>query len=92
MCNLYSVTTNREAIRQRARAMGEHNLLNFPMAEPDGKVEPIEVKARAVRVSNREARKTWFERTVEEALAPQGPVPDGSLKIVATGSKMDALI
>jgi len=33
---------------------------------------------------------TWLEGSVEEALALQGPAPDGSLKIVSTGSRQDS--
>jgi putative SOS response-associated peptidase YedK len=40
---------------------------------------------------DREARETWMEGSVEEALALQGPAPDGTLKVVAMGSREDGL-
>jgi len=35
-------------------------------------------------------RETWMQAGVEEALALQKPLPDGTLKVVATGAKQDS--
>ena len=61
----------------------------FLTAEPNAEVAPVHPKAMPVLLLDREARETWLEGSVEEALALQGPAPDGSLKIVATGSRQD---
>jgi hypothetical protein len=38
-----------------------------------------------------DARETWLNGSVEDTLALQGPAPDGTLTVVATGSRQDAL-
>ena len=42
-------------------------------------------KAMPVLLTDREARERWLNGSVEEALALQGPAPDGSLSVVAAG-------
>ena len=68
---------------------GEHLLFAFLTTEPNKEVAPVHEKAMPVLLLDREARETWLEGSVEEALALQGPAPDGSLKIVATGARQD---
>jgi putative SOS response-associated peptidase YedK len=47
-------------------------------------------KAMPVLLLDRESRETWMEGSMEEALALQGPSPDGTLQVVATGKRQDA--
>ena len=46
-------------------------------------------KAMPVLLTDREARETWLNGSVEDALALQGPAPDGSLEVVAMGKRQD---
>ncbi len=68
---------------------GDHLLFAFLTTEPNAEVAPVHEKAMPVCLLDREAREMWMEGSVEDALALQGPAPDGSLNIVATGSRQD---
>jgi hypothetical protein len=46
-------------------------------------------KAMPVLLPDREARETWMEGSIEEALALQGPAAEDAVQIVATGAKQD---
>lgn len=70
---------------------GDHLLFAFLTTEPNAEVAPMHEKAMPVLLTNREARETWLTGSVEEALALQKPAPDGTLKVVATGSRRDGL-
>ena len=72
-------------------ATGDHLVFAFLTTEANAEVAPVHPKAMPVLLLDREARETWLEGSVEEALALQGPAPDGSLKIVATGSRQDGI-
>jgi putative SOS response-associated peptidase YedK len=48
-------------------------------------------KAMPVCLLDREARDTWLYGSVADALALQGPSPDGTLQVVATGQRTDGL-
>ena len=69
---------------------GEHLVYAFLTTEPNAEVAPVHEKAMPVLLLDREARETWLEGSVEESLALQGPAPDGTPKVVATGSREDA--
>ena len=45
-----------------------------------------------VLLTDREAREAWLNGSEEEALSLQGPSPDGTLQVVAMGSRMDGVI
>jgi putative SOS response-associated peptidase YedK len=64
-------------------------LFAFLTTEPNAEVAPMHEKAMPVLLTDREARETWLNGSVEDALALQGPAPDGSLQVVATGSRND---
>jgi putative SOS response-associated peptidase YedK len=70
-------------------ATGDHLLFAFLTTEPSAEVAPMHEKAMPVLLLDREAREMWLNGSVEDALALQGPAPDGSLKVVATGSRQD---
>jgi putative SOS response-associated peptidase YedK len=62
----------------------------FLTTEPNAEVAPVHEKAMPVLLLDAKARETWLKAPVAEALTLQRPAPDGSLKIVAVGSKKDA--
>lgn len=68
---------------------GDHLLFAFLTTEPNAEVAPMHEKAMPVLLTDREARETWLNGSEEEALALQGPAPDDTLQIVATGSRQD---
>jgi len=70
---------------------GKHLLFAFLTTEPNAEVAPMHEKAMPVCLLDRKSRETWMEGSVEEALALQGPSPDGTLEVVATGSRKDAV-
>ena len=70
---------------------GDHLLFAFLTTEPNAEVAAVHEKAMPVLLLDREARETWLEGSVEEALALQGPTSDDAVRIVATGEKLDGL-
>ena len=68
---------------------GEHLVYAFLTTTPNAEVAPVHEKAMPVLLLDREARETWLNGSLEEALALQGPAPDGTLKVVATGERKD---
>jgi putative SOS response-associated peptidase YedK len=49
------------------------------------------VRAMPVILTSTEAVDQWLTLPVKEALALQRPLPDGALRVVATGEKEDGL-
>ena len=70
-------------------ADGDHLLYSFLTTKPNKEVAPVHAKAMPVILRAEAEWKTWLMGSVEEALALQRPAPDGTLKIVATGSRHD---
>jgi hypothetical protein len=54
-------------------------------------VGAIHPKAMPVILTSEEAVEQWLTLPVKEALALQKPLPDGAVRIVATGEKEDGL-
>jgi putative SOS response-associated peptidase YedK len=68
---------------------GEHHLFGFLTTEANAEVGAIHPKAMPVILTEPHEIETWMTAPVEEALKLQRPLPDGSLRIVATGEKKD---
>jgi putative SOS response-associated peptidase YedK len=51
----------------------------------------VHPKAMPVILTSEQAVEQWLTLPVKEALALQKPLPDGALRIVATGEKEDGL-
>ena len=66
-------------------------MLVFLEIQTDAEVAPMHEKAMPVLLTDREARETWLNGSVEDALGLQGPTPDGTLEVVATGSRQDGV-
>jgi putative SOS response-associated peptidase YedK len=69
--------------------LGEHQLYGFLTTDPNDVVATIHPKAMPVILTTEAEIETWLTAPAEEALKLQRPLPDGILKIVATGEKED---
>jgi putative SOS response-associated peptidase YedK len=70
---------------------GEHQLFGFLTTDANAEVGAVHPKAMPVILTSTEAVEQWLTLPVKEALALQKPLPDGALRIVATGEKEDGL-
>ena len=68
---------------------GEHQLFGFLTCAANAEIGAIHPKAMPVILTTKAEIETWMTAPAEEALKLQRPLPDGSLKIVATGEKED---
>lgn len=69
--------------------VGEHQLYGFLTCDPNVEVGVIHPKAMPVILTTEAEVDTWLSAPVNEAMRLQRPLPDGALKIVATGEKED---
>jgi putative SOS response-associated peptidase YedK len=68
---------------------GRHELFGFLTTEPNAIVAPIHPKAMPVILTTPAEFDRWLQADTAEALGLQRPLPDGALRIVATGEKED---
>jgi putative SOS response-associated peptidase YedK len=68
---------------------GEHQLFGFLTTDANAEVRAIHPKAMPVILTTAAEIEQWLTAPAEEALKLQRPLPDGALKIVATGEKED---
>jgi putative SOS response-associated peptidase YedK len=68
---------------------GEHQLFGFLTTEPNDVVGTIHPKAMPVILTTEAEIEQWMTTPVEEAPKLQLPLPDGTLKIVASGERKD---
>jgi putative SOS response-associated peptidase YedK len=69
----------------------EHQLFAFLTTAANDTVRPIHAKAMPLILTSEADCETWLTGPVEDALALQLPAPDDLLRIVATGSRTDAV-
>ena len=70
-------------------ATGEHHLFAFLTCPANDEVRPIHPKAMPVLLTTPEEGDAWLDGSLDEALALQRPLPDGTLEIVARGRRAD---
>jgi putative SOS response-associated peptidase YedK len=68
---------------------GEHSLFGFLTTEANDIVGAIHPKAMPVILTTPAEIEQWMTAPTEEVLKLQRPLPDGMLKIVATGERKD---
>jgi putative SOS response-associated peptidase YedK len=68
---------------------GEHQLFGFLTTDANAEVGAIHPKAMPVILRTEQEIETWMTAPAEEALTLQRPLPDGSLRVIATGQKED---
>jgi putative SOS response-associated peptidase YedK len=68
---------------------GEHQLFGFLTTDANAEVGAIHPKAMPVIFTEGAQIEKWLTAPLPDALALQRPLPDGALKIVATGAKED---
>lgn len=71
---------------------GEHELFGFLTTEANDVVAPIHPKAMPAILTTPEEIEIWMTAPAEQALKLQRPLPNGVLRIVATGEKEDGAI
>lgn len=78
-----------KSVRKVKEGETTNDLFAFLTTEPNKEVGAIHPKAMPVILTAQEEIERWMTAPAEEALKLQRPMPDGSLKIVARGSKKD---
>jgi len=74
----------REAVRKQREQL---QLFGFVTCDANAEVGAVHAKATPVILTTEAEIETWTTAPPEEALQLQRPLPDGSLRIVATGEK-----
>lgn len=83
------IWTNWTSVRKVKEGETTNDLFGFLTTEPNAEVGAIHPKAMPVILTEPAEIETWLTAPVEEALRLQRAMPDGSLRIVATGVKKD---
>ena len=68
---------------------GEHQLFGFLTTDANDEVGAIHPKAMPAILTTEDEIERWMTAPADEALRLQRPLPNGTLKIVATGKKED---
>lgn len=76
-------------MRKVREGLTNNDLFAFLTTDPNAEVAPIHPKAMPVILRTPEEIETWMTAPSEDALKLQAPLPDGLLKVVATGVKED---
>jgi putative SOS response-associated peptidase YedK len=68
---------------------GEHMLYGFLTTAPNSVVAPVHSKAMPAILTTEAECDAWLSAEPAEAIKLQRPLPDGQLKIVASGERED---
>jgi putative SOS response-associated peptidase YedK len=77
------------SVRKVREGLTTNDLFGFLTTEPNDVVGPVHPKAMPVILTKPEEIETWMTAPAEDALKLQRALPDGTLRIVATGVKQD---
>ena len=83
------IWTNWTSVRKIKEGETTNDLFGFLTTEPNAEVSAIHPKAMPVILTTPAEIEAWMTAPAEEALKLQRPLPNDSLKIVATGEKKD---
>ncbi len=83
------IWTNWTSVRKVKEGETTNDLFGFLTTEPNADVGAIHPKAMPVILTEQTDIERWMTAPAEDALKLQRPLPDGALRIVATGKKQD---
>ena len=83
------IWTRWTSVRKVKEGETTNDLFGFLTTEPNDVVAPVHPKAMPVILTTEAEIETWMAAPAEEALKLQRPLPDGTLRIVATGERKD---
>ena len=78
------------SVRKVREGETTNDLFAFLTTEPNAEVKAIHPKAMPVILTTPDEVETWLTAPIKDAMDLQRPLPDGALRIVARGLKLDA--